>query len=154
MHADYICITSRDTRQNTPGLEKTPSLVHTSIHTPTFKFTSSHIHTPMCLHKNTPQQHLRYITHEGSATEDSAEKPSIYCTHQGTGTARYTHRGTEKKMGLYSTDLVHNACGRAHLSVGILWILLNMRSSLLRIRIRAGRTASDDQSVIGNISMM
>lgn len=53
-------------------------------------------YTLMCLHKNTPQQHLRYITHEGSATEDSAKKPSIYCTHHGTGTARYTHRETEK----------------------------------------------------------
>lgn len=80
---------------------------------------------------------------EGSATED--KKPSIYWTHHGT-------RETEEEP--YSTDLVHNACGRAHLSVGILWILLNMRSSLLRMRMRAGRTASDDQSVMGSISMM
>lgn len=44
--------------------------------------------------KNTPQQHLRY----SSATEDSAKKLSIYCTHHGTGTARYTHRETQKKF--------------------------------------------------------
>lgn len=108
-----------------------------------------HIHLgTMNTHSNTPYRescgHRRSAQHQNTATTMSSASQRDAREGGGTETA------TEEKW----TDLEYRACGRAHLSVGILWILLNMRSRRLRMRMRAGRTASDDQSVMGSISVM
>lgn len=51
--------------------------------------------------KHTPQQHLRYSS--PTKAEPRRTEPSIYCTHHGTGTARHTHRETERSDCIQQT---------------------------------------------------
>lgn len=114
---------------------------------------TSHTHlSTNSIHSNTSRTYRESCGHRRSARHQNT------MTTTSTASQRDAREGgrqkeTERTEEMW-TDLEYRACGRAHLSVGILWILLNMRSRRLRMRMRAGRTASDDQSVMGSISVM